>query len=836
MAETFVTLAEEPIAPRSMPLKKTDLYSNLWRSCDQLRGGMDASQYKDYILSLLFFKYVSDIYTADRRAVFEIPAGSSFGDICKFKGKAKIGDEINKALSKIATANDLAGVVNLVDFNDDEKLGQGQEQVDRLTKLIGIFEGLDFSRNTLEGDDLLGDAYEYLMRHFATESGKSKGQFYTPAEVSRIIAKVVGVRDAKRADQTVYDPTCGSGSLLIKVADEAPNVQLSLYGQEMDVSTRVLAKMNMVMHRKLTAEIAQGNTLANPQFRDKNDKLQRFDFAVANPPFSSKAWTFGVSVDNDPFDRFVYGTPPPKNGDYAFLLHLIASLKSSGRGAIILPHGVLFRGNAEGVIREKLIRHGYIEGIIALPPNLFYGTGIPACIIVIDKAKVRTRTGIFMIDASRGFRKDGNKNRLRHQDIHKVVDTYLNLTPHPKYSRMVTRAEIEANGFNLNIPRYIDTTEAEDIHDLGAHLQGGIPKRDVEALSDYWDVLPDLKKKLFVPDRPGYFRLRAEPATIKSTILSHPTFAEYRDGILKIFNKWRRKYAPKLEAFGKKDHPKTLIHEMSEDLLKMFLKTPLLDGYDIYQHLMSYCDETLQDDLFMISSDGWKVAGQLRRLLTKKEKGDGDDENAAKDEKADITVGRIKYRSELIPPDLVIERFFKKERDDIAADAAKLESIEQQIKEMAEENAGEDGLFGNVIDESGKIKKGTIKARMKEIENDLDSEDEYKALDVYMRTDEMAQVNAKTLRALEQRLAEILVQKYPKLTEAEIKALLVEDKWMATLETAIRTELDRLSQRLTGRVKTLADRYETPLSDLEAQVANLAKRVKKHLVRMEATQ
>ena len=461
MAGTLVLIAEESIAPCSMPLKKTDLYSNLWRSCDQLRGGMDASQYKDYILSLLFFKYVSDIYAADRRAVFVVPVGSSFGEVCKFKGKAKLGEEINKALSKIAVANDLAGVVNLVDFNDDEKLGQGQEQVERLTNLIGIFEGLDFSRNTHEGDDLLGDAYEYLMRHFATESGKSKGQFYTPAEVSRIIAKVVGVRDTKRAEQTVYDPTCGSGSLLIKVADEAP-VPLSLYGQEMDVSTRVLAKMNMVMHRKLTAEIAQGNTLANPQFLDEYGKLRRFNFAVANPPFSSKAWTSGVNVENDSFDRFAYGTPPPKNGDYAFLLHLIASLKSSGRGAIILPHGVLFRGNAEGVIREKLIRQGFIEGIIALPPNLFYGTGIPACIIVIDKAKAKERTGIFMIDASRGFRKDGNKNRLRHQDIHKVVDTYERFAEIPKYSRMVTLSEIAGNGFNLNIPRYIDTTEAED--------------------------------------------------------------------------------------------------------------------------------------------------------------------------------------------------------------------------------------------------------------------------------------------------------------------------------------------------------------------------------------
>lgn len=486
-----------------MAIKKTELYSSLWASCDELRGGMDASQYKDYVLTMLFMKYVSDKYKGNPYGMIVVPEGASFDDMVALKGDKEIGDKINKIISALAEENDLKGVIDVADFNDEDKLGKGKEMIDRLSKLVGIFEGLDLSSNRAEGDDLLGDAYEYLMRHFATESGKSKGQFYTPAEVSRILAKVVGISVSTSQDATVYDPTCGSGSLLLKASDEAPR-GLSIFGQEMDNATSALARMNMILHDNATAKIWQGNTIADPQWKDANGQLKTFDFAVANPPFSSKNWTSGINPDQDEFGRFVWGVPPEKNGDYAFLLHIIKSLKSTGKGAVILPHGVLFRGNAEARIRENLIKQGYIKGIIGLPANLFYGTGIPACIIVIDKEQAQARTGIFMVDASKGFIKDGNKNRLRSQDIHKVVDAFTNQLELPRYSRMVTLSEIAANDYNLNIPRYIDSSEPEDLHDLTAHLQGGIPQRDIEALGDYWKVFPNLRATLFANDREGY--------------------------------------------------------------------------------------------------------------------------------------------------------------------------------------------------------------------------------------------------------------------------------------------------------------------------------------------
>src|SRR5699024_1905909 len=299
--------------------------------------------------------------------------------------------------------------------------------------------------------------YEYLMRHFATESGKSKGQFYTPAEVSRIMAAVIGIENAGELDEpTVYDMTCGSGSLLIKAADTAATERLAIYGQENDNATWALARMNMILHGHPTAELWRGNTLSRPHWTQADGSLQRFDFAVANPPFSTKSWSNGFSPENDEFDRFALGIPPEKNGDYAFLLHMLASLKTTGKAAIILPHGVLFRGHKEADIRRELIRRGYIKGIIGLPANLFYGTGIPACILILDKENAAERHSIFMIDASQGFIKDGNKNRLRERDIHRIVAVFNTRREVPGYARHVPIAEIaaEANDYNLNIPRY----------------------------------------------------------------------------------------------------------------------------------------------------------------------------------------------------------------------------------------------------------------------------------------------------------------------------------------------------------------------------------------------
>jgi type I restriction enzyme M protein len=817
-----------------MPIKKSELYSSLWKSCDELRGGMDASQYKDYVLVLLFMKYVSDKASSQKGYLLDVPKGGSFADMVALKGDKEIGDKINKIIARLAEANDLKGVIDVADFNDADKLGKGKEMVDRLSNLVAIFDtpALDFRSNRAEGDDLLGDAYEYLMRHFATESGKSKGQFYTPAEVSRIMAKVIGVGDAKSANQAIHDPTCGSGSLLLKAHDEAKGrtgLDLALYGQEMDNATKALARMNMILHDCPTAEIWQDNSLSSPHFKAPDGRLKTFDFVVANPPFSTKAWSNGFYPEADELKRFEFGIPPKKNGDYAFLLHILTCLKSTGKGAVILPHGVLFRGGAEAAIRREVVKRGYVKGIIGLPANLFYGTGIPACILVLDKENAHARKGIFMVDASKGFIKDGNKNRLRAQDIHRIVDTFTRQLEVPRYARMVPLSEISdpKNDFNLNLPRYIDSTEPEDLQDIDGHLRGGIPDRDVDALDRYWQVMPAVRPLLFESaGRAGYSRLKLPAGEIKAAILGHAEFAAFNASVTALFAQWKKANAPRLNAVKAGDHPKALIETLSEELLATFGKARLIDPYDVYQHLMDYWAATMQDDVYLIAHAGWVDAAKPRLVVETKEQKSKED--------PDFTVGKQKFKSDLIPAALLVARYFVAERAGIDALESEAGALEPQLDELKEEHGGEGGLLEEVVDEKGKIPKKAVAARLKEIGRDADFAEERKALEEYAALlDKQADAKSR-LKAAQEALEAKVAAKYGTLTEADIETLVVDNKWLAQLAADVQSELDHVSQALTGRIRQLADRYAAPLPQLAENVKTLAARVAEHLKKMGA--
>ena len=810
-----------------MAIKKTELYSSLWASCDELRGGMDASQYKDYVLTLLFMKYVSDKYAGDPDAMLEVPEGGSFGDMVALKGDKEIGDKINKIIGKLAEANELKGVVDVADFNDEEKLGKGKEMVDRLSKLVVIFGKLDLTGNRAAGDDLLGDAYEYLMRHFATESGKSKGQFYTPSEVSRILSKVVGITKETSQDQTVYDPTCGSGSLLLKVADEAPR-GLSICGQENDNSTWSLARMNMILHDNPTAEIWKGNTLADPHWKDADNQLKTFDFAVANPPFSYKSWSNGINLSDDEFKRFEYGTPPDKNGDYAFLLHILKSLKSTGKAAVILPHGVLFRGNAEERIRRNLLKQGYIKGIIGLPANLFYGTGIPACIIVLDKAGASDRKELFMVDGSHGFIKDGNKNRLRSQDIHKIVDIFNKQIELDGYSRMVTLDEVAGNEYNLNIPRYIDSSEPEDLHDLDAHLNGGIPSYDIDNLGNYWKVFPTLRKTLFTAgSRAGYSDCLVEASKVKSTILNHPEFVTFTERSLSLFDGWQTEHEIKLKSISIGDDPKTLIHALSEDLLARFCKAVLLDKYDIYQILMDYWAETMQDDVYILIQDGWKAGTVLRQLIV--EKGE------KLKETPDLIIGKNKYKVDLIPPAILIANYFAAEQEEIDRLQAESDTISQGLESFIEEHSGEDGPLEEAKNDKDKVTKASVTARKKQVKAGGGDGDELDELENCLSLFANETAAKKAVKEAQIVLEKKVFDQYPKLSDDEVKSLVVDVKWMGYLEATIKAEIERVTQQLANRVKTLEERYAVSLPTLTEEVELLSRTVDEHLKKMGLT-
>lgn len=588
------------------------------------------------------------------------------------------------------------------------------------------------------------------------------------------------------------------------MADETDK-NVTLYGQEMDNATAALARMNMILHGNSTAVIKRENTLSTPLFKE-GSQLKTFDFVVANPPFSFKSWSSGVDPVHDVFGRFQsFGTPPAKNGDYAFLLHIIRSLKTTGKGACILPHGVLFRGNAEAAIRTNIIRRGYIKGIIGLPANLFYGTGIPACIIVLDKENSNNRKGIFMIDASKGFVKDGNKNRLRAQDIHKIVDVFNRQLEIPKYSRMVSVMEIEKNEFNLNIPRYIDSQEAEDIQDIEAHLKGDIPTQDIEDLQNYWSVYPSLRTSLFGESkRKGYSMLKIAQEEIKQTIFSHPEFTKYAKTIETTFATWKDKNTVLLKNLTIDVKPKEIIHEMSEDILATFSKTSLIDKYDIYQHLMEYWAETMQDDMYMIAVDGWKA----ELAVVEGKKGD--------------------MECDLVPKYLVINRYFTSEKQAIEELQAKLDNASQEIEELIEEHSGEDGYFA----EFEKINKVNIISLIKEIKGKPEDAEELKVMEQYLTLVEQESKAKKKIKEAEKALDVKVIAKYKTLTESEIKVLVVDDKWITTLEQVVKEEMDRISQRLTGRIKELAERYATPLPILITETETLTDKVDEHLKKM----
>jgi type I restriction enzyme M protein len=814
-------------------LKKSDLYSSLWSSADELRGSMDASQYKDYVLTLLFVKYVSDKAKADHSSLIYVPEDGSFDYLVSLKGKTDVGEKVNIAIRRLAEENDLLGVINNADFDDPAKLGSGKELQDKVSNLIGIFQDMDFTGSRAEGDDLLGDAYEYLMRHFATQSGKSKGQFYTPAEVSRVMADLLQIPAGTPKSTTVYDPTCGSGSLLIKVASAAPN-GLTIYGQENDNATWALARMNMILHGFETHDLRQGNTLANPKFTS-GGHLQTFDYLVANPPFSNKTWTNGFDWSYGRFDGF--DTPPEKNGDYAFLLHMIKSLRPRGKAVVVLPHGVLFRGNSEARIRTELIKRGYIKAIIGLPANLFYGTGIPACLIVLDKQDAQARVGIFMVDASKGFAKDGPKNRLRPRDVHRIVDAFTGGKEIEGYSRMVPVSEIAdpKNDYNLNIPRYIDSSETEDIQDLRAHIHGGIPDRDLDALQPYWDAFPSLRHELFAPLREGYSELKVEPSEIRATVTGSDEYEAFSSDTVAMVRQWWASKRPLLEGIDAGTKPAELIDDISEALLEAFRPRPLIDEYGVYEQLMSYWNDVMHDDVSLIVREGWTQAVQPRPARMWRDK-----KNKPKYEDANIVFGTgakaQRWVMDLLPPEHVIARYFADEQAELDRLTEVRDAETLAVTEYIEEHAVEDGLLFDAADDEGKLSKKAANDYLKELKRDGGDPDEIAALiklaALYRSEDKAKRVVKDATTALNEKV----VTKYKILKESEVRDLVIAAKWGAAVQQRVDREVTTLRQILVERLRVLSTRYEVSKKDLDITLAGLTARVDSQLEVMGVAQ
>ena len=767
-----------------MAIKKSELYSTLAKCTNKLRSncGIDAELFKNYVLIILFLKYISDREASGELELIEIPDGCRFKDIVALKDTINIGDGINKIIGRIKDAN--AGVLDFINIHDhdfcDKRLGAPKEASNVISGLVAAFQadGLDFTHNRAADDDLIGDAYEYLMRNFASQSGKDKGQFFTPTEVSRLMASLLGIHNDERGNVSVYDPTCGSGSLLLRIRSSArKGMQVSLQGQELVHSNVELCNLNMIIHGYEEADIRQGDTLNTPKHIHDGNRLDQFDYIVSNPPFSLHNWMSSAMPD-DEYGRWnrEIGVPPQQYGDFAFLMHVVRSLKHNGRAAIILPNGVLTRGGDEEKLRRWLIDQHLISGIVALPPNTFYGTGIAGNIIVVDKNCAHD--GIFFIDASRGFYKDeDSKNRLREQDLRHIADIWERREDEPHFARLVPYDKIE--DYNLNIPRYVSAPDKSVDHDIEAHLHGGIPEKDIDRLGHIWEICPDLKSKLFTEIRPGFYNLNYDDSKVSEVIESSDDYRRQYDVFKSAVEDWEQAVKPLMLAVDFDCHPKEEIELWSGMLLDKLAGIPsLIEKYDAYDRLMDYWTTTMQDDLFMVSRDGW--GKNVLSVPAKK------------------NYKWTDLQSDLLPVNIVVDKFLSAERDEYFSIEETIERLNDELKETTENEDGEEVLV--IADPKERKKKDKeLKAQ--------------KAL----------------LKAKNHNLVIDITERYHQLTASDVCRLVVEDKWLRDIRGMLLGEMDKVTNAIAEEVRTLHQRYADTLAELEAQVREKESAVIAHL-------
>ena len=875
-----------------MALKKSEIYSTLIKCANKLRSnsGIGAESFKNYVLIILFLKYISDRVKSGERTMLIIPKGCSFDDIIALKGKKIIGEEINKIIAKIAEVNELQDVINLTDHDFcDKKLGNPDDSSKLISELVAAFQdgGLDFSQNRAADDDLIGDAYEYLMRNFASQAGKDKGQFYTPTEVSRLMALLIGIDQDERPNVSAYDPTCGSGSLLLRVR-AASKHNVSLDGQDIDPANIELSYLNMLIHGCETPDIRVGDTLNRPQHTKQtangSPELCQYDYVVSNPKFSLHNW-MSEAKENDIYGRWnkTIGVPPQQYGDFAFLLHCVRSLKHDGKCAIILPNGVLTRGGEEQRLRKWLVDEQHIlSGIIAFPANAFFGTSIAGNVLILDKRRVDD--GVFFIDASDlGYKDADSKIRLREQDIKRIIDVWRARKDVPHFAHLATyerikqdgesgegQYQIERNDFALNLSLYVTPVDKEVHQNIEAHLHGGIPVADIDRLEYYWDICPKLRHALFVPLRDGFVRLKVDKSAISSTINANSDFRHQAQVFSDTLHQWCSAMLPKMRAVGIDNDPKSLIAEWGQMLLDMFLKCPsLVNAYDVYDQLLGYYTESLQDDLYMISRDGWKP---VLILPTKR--------NA---KLTDLVC-------DLLPVDLAIAHFLPELKAQLCEAESKLASIQERIESHLDENEDcfDDSLFYGKLNASNlkrkiercKAHKLTEKERQiiksmmpllektnkenkarldtmlkqhrhlfpaecakitKKIVNTLlTNSDNWEfstseQLSAWTDYSDMLEEEAgckNDIKDLSARIYASVVEVYKTLAPDTVRDIIVREKWLAAIEARIQIEMVNVTHSIAADVTELSKRYEFTLSQLNDSFAKKEADVLNHLKEM----
>ena len=839
-----------------------EIKRRLWDGANELRGSMDASRYKDYMLGLMFYKFLSDKTLETFKTIKRLGEISENKLVDEYaKAKNEYGDELEKTIQVLlgyyvspeylyqtwikdinsgnfevqkvtdsfnnfertiaasSDASDFKGLFSssTLDFTDTALGSNLNERSKNIKALILLFA--DLNMVALQKGDVLGDAYEYLIGQFAMESGKKAGEFYTPHQVSEVMAQIV----AKSSEiKSIYDPTVGSGSLLLTVKkhlDKNAQRDLNYYGQEKNTATYNLTRMNLLLHgvRPEKMTIKNGDTLSNDWPEDPKNPNEgvQFDAVVMNPPYSAKNWNkAGLKVSDPRFE--IAGTlPPDSKGDFAFLLHGLYHLGTNGTMAIVLPHGVLFRGSSEGEIRKRLIDKNYIDTIIGLPNNLFTNTGIPVAIIILKKNR-KIDDPVLIIDASNSFIKVGKQNVLQEKDIAKIVDVYMEKAEIPGYSHLATREEIKKNEYNMNIPRFVEAIDTEISHDVDAHLLGGIPQKNIDDLTVLQVLVPDVLNRSFETIRPKYVSLTKPVSELTSEILNDVRIIAISDEIRAKTNDYIAKYWDALRNVDKSTDLVDLMEEMLGSIKKILSYYKYIDVYGGYQIIAEIWKDALTHDTELIASGGFYNIGRTREpnMITK---GSGSN----KREEQDGWVGSI------IPNDLIAKELYHAQLEAIENKKNEIQDIETELADLTEaakvedseeNNALYDALKKNEDDEPGDaFDNKLVNAELKKAERGSEGYELLKKVETLINKKSSL---TKDIKSEEKELKDAVQERILVLTDEEIDNLMYKKWFGITAEKMVNLVQIPLKAEL-NTLQMLEERYANTLSDIDTEINSL---------------